>query len=81
MAALFLFTIDDLLLREAGEIDALGDVIFYPMRIPPGLGIDLDAIELHGEVDVIASGHSGHAAESHRVATFYGIAFFHIDLA
>src|SRR3954468_11961754 len=69
------------LLGEAGEVNPLSDVVFDPVGIPPGLGIDLDAIELHGEVDVIASGHAGHATESHDLLAFDEVAFLYVDLA
>ena len=51
------------------------------MRVPPFLWVDLDTVELHGEVDMIASGHAGLAAQSHDLALFHQVAFVDIDLA
>ena len=63
------------LFAEAGQIDAAGDVVLNPVRVPPLLGVDLDAVELHGEVNVIASGHSGYAARAHHLASLHQVAF------
>jgi hypothetical protein len=41
----------------------------------------VDAIELHGEVDVVASGHSRLATRVHDLASFDHIAFVHSNLA
>jgi len=38
-------------------------------------------VELHGEVDVVASGHSRLAARAHDLASFDHIAFVHSSLA
>ncbi len=56
-------------------------MVFDPVGVPPFLGVDLDAVELHGEVDVIAAGHAGHAAEAHGLAAFDGVSDFDVDAA
>ena len=48
---------------EPRQVYALSDVILDPVAVPPFLRVDRDAIELHGEVDVVRlrpfpSGHS-----------------------
>jgi hypothetical protein len=43
-------------------------VILNPVTIPPFLRVDLHTVELHGEVNVIASGHSRHPALAHHLA-------------
>ena len=62
-------------------IDSLGNVILNPVRVPPFLGIDLYAIKLHGEMDVVAAGHPGHAALAHDLAALDRIAFVNVDVA
>ena len=56
-------------------------MVLNPVRIPPFLGIDLHAIELHGEMDVVAAGHAGHAALAHDLATLHHVALVHVDVA
>src|ERR1035437_1203698 len=48
------------LFAEAGQFDAARDVVLNPVWIPPLLGIDLNAVKLHGEVNVVATCHPGH---------------------
>jgi hypothetical protein len=38
------------------QVHPLRNVILDPVAVPPYLQVDLDAIERHGEVDVVASG-------------------------
>jgi hypothetical protein len=56
-------------------------VILDPVGIPPLFGIDLEAINLRGEVDVVGSGHSRLATRAHDLASFDHIAFMHSNLA
>ena len=56
-------------------------MVLDPVRIPPFLRIDLHAIQLHGEVDVIAAGHARHAAQAHHLAALHHVAFVHVDPA
>jgi hypothetical protein len=56
-------------------------MILNPMAVPPFLRVNLDAIELHGEVDVVASGHSRLAARTHHLTSLHHVAFVHINLA
>src|ERR1019366_1333074 len=69
------------LLLESRQIDALCYVVLNPVAIPPFLGIDLHAIQLHREVNVIAASHSCHAALSHHLAALDHVALMHIDVA
>src|ERR1700674_5083588 len=57
------------------------DVLHDPVAVPPFLRVDLDAVELHGEVDVVASGHSRLVTRAHDLASFDHIAFVHSNLA
>ena len=66
---------------EAGQVDAAGDVILDPVGIPPLFGVDLDAVELHAEVDVVAAGHAGLAALAQDLALFDKVAFVDGDFA
>ena len=56
-------------------------MIVNPVCVPPFLRVDLDAVELHREVDVVASGHAGHAAQAHHLALLHHVAFMDIDPA
>src|SRR5579859_3208645 len=67
--------------RHQASVDALRDVVLNPVRIPPFLGVDLDAIELHGEVDVIAAGHARHAALAHYLAALHHVALVQVEVA
>jgi len=66
---------------EPRQVYALSDVILDPVAVPPFLRVDRDAIELHGDVDVVASGHSRLAIRAHDLASFDHIAFVHSNLA
>ena len=66
---------------EPRQVYALRDEILDPVAVPPFLRVALDAIELHGEVDVVASGHSRLATRAHDLALFDHIAFVHSNLA
>jgi hypothetical protein len=66
---------------EPGQVYAFRNVIFDPVAVPPFLRVNLDAIELHAEVNVVASGHSRLAARAHDLASFHQVAFVHINLA
>jgi hypothetical protein len=52
-----------------------------PVGIPPFLRIDLDALELHAEVDVVTSGQSRLAALTHDLSAFHHLTLMHRDLA
>lgn len=45
-------------LAEPGQVQAFRNVILDPVAVPPFLRVDLYAIELHREMDVVATGHS-----------------------
>ena len=66
---------------EPGQVYAFRNVIINPVAVPPFLRVNLDAIELHAEVDMVASGHPGLAARAHDLASFHHVAFVHINLA
>ncbi len=66
---------------ETGQVYASCNVILNPMGVPPLLRVNLDAIKLHGEVNVVASGHSGLTARAHDLASFHHVAFMHVNLA
>src|SRR5215471_16322765 len=51
------------------------------MGIPPFFGVDLDPLQLHAEVNVIASSHAGGAALAHALSALHQVAFAHGDLA
>jgi hypothetical protein len=55
---------------ETRQVYTLRNVILNPVAIPPLLGVNLDAVKLHGEMDMVASGHSGHTALAHGLASF-----------
>src|ERR1035437_604915 len=66
---------------EPGKIHPLSDVILNPVAVPPFLWVDLNAVELHGEMDMITAGHSCLAALSHHLASFHHVTLVHIDAA
>jgi hypothetical protein len=66
---------------EPRQIDSLRDVVMYPMAVPPFLGIDLDAVKLHREVNMIAACHSRHATLAHHFAPLHHVTFVHGDMA
>jgi hypothetical protein len=63
------------------EVYTLCNVILNPVWIPPFLRVNLGAIELHGKVNMVTSGHSCLAAIAHNLAAFYHVTFMYIDLA
>src|SRR5437764_10617493 len=63
------------------QLDATGNVVLDPVRIPPFPGIDLHTFELHAEVDVVASGHTRHTALAHHLPALHRVAFVNVDLA
>ena len=68
-------------LFESREVNTPRDVVLNPMAIPPFLRVNLHAVELHGEVNVIASGHAGHAALTHHLASLDQVPLVHTDMA
>src|SRR5581483_1276961 len=66
---------------EAGEFHPPGDVILNPVSVPPFLGVDLHAFELHAEVDVVAAGHAGVAAVTHDLSALDQVAFVNRERA
>src|SRR5271166_394743 len=66
---------------EPRKIHPPRDVILNPVCVPPFLGIDLNAVELHREVDVVASRHAGLAADTHHLALLHEVAFLDINPA
>ena len=69
------------LLMKARQFHPAGHMVLDPVRVPPFLGVDLHAVELHGKVNVIAPGHARHAAQTHHLAALDRIAFMHVDPA
>src|SRR5581483_11197851 len=63
------------------EFHTAGDVVVDPVRVEKFLRVDLHAIELHGEVDVVAAGHAGVAALAHYLPALHHVAFVHGELA
>src|ERR1035438_424839 len=66
---------------ESWQVYTSSYMVLNPVAIPPFLRVDLHTVELHGEVNVIASCHSGHAALAHDLAPLDHVAFMHIDMA
>src|SRR5215469_16273808 len=66
---------------ETRKVHTSGDVIFDPVCVPPFLRIDLYAVKLHREMDVVTSGHAGLPAQTHHLALLYCGAFMHINSA
>src|SRR5262245_37508105 len=62
------------------QAHAFRDVVLDPMGIPPFSRVDLDSLQLHAEVDVIASRHAGGAALAHALPALNQVAFAHRDL-
>src|SRR5579863_297671 len=56
------------------------DTVLDPVLIPPLDGIHLDAIDLHGEVQVISSGETRGTALAERLALFHHVAGFDGEL-
>ena len=50
------------------QVYAFRNVILDPVAIPPFLRVDLYAIKLHGEMDVVAPGHSRLPTRPHHLA-------------
>jgi hypothetical protein len=69
------------LLAEARQIDTTCYVILNPVRVPPLFGVNLDTIQLHGEMYVIAACHSCHAAQAHYLSARNSITRANIDAA
>src|SRR5450759_96870 len=66
---------------ELRKVHSSRDVILNPVCVPPFLRVNLDPIELHREMDVVASGHAGLAAQAHHLALLYHVAFVDIHPA
>jgi len=66
---------------EPRQVYAFRNVILNPVAIPPFFRVDLHAIELHGEMDMVASGHSRLPTGAHDLASLHHVAFMHINLA
>src|SRR5271163_3381960 len=66
---------------KPGKFQPFGDVVFNPVSVPPFFGVDLDAVELHAEVDVVAAGHPRLTALAHDLAALHQVALMHRDLA
>jgi hypothetical protein len=48
---------------------------------PTVLWINLDAVELHGEVDVVAASHAGHPTQAHHLRPLDRVAHVYVDPA
>src|SRR5215472_9916949 len=66
---------------EAVQLDSFRNVILNPMRVPPFLGIYLHPIELHAEVNMVATGHPCLSAQSQDLSLFHRVSVVHIDSA
>ena len=55
--------------------------VFDPVLVPPLAGVDLDAVDLHAEVDVNSAGEAGLAGDAHFLALLHHVAGFDVDLA
>lgn len=66
---------------ESGQFDPPGNVVLDPVGIPLLFGVDLHAIELHRETDMIAAGHSRHGGLAHHLAALHHVAFVYVDVA
>ena|ERR1039457_5183586 len=55
-------------LAEPRQIYPFRNVILNPVAVPPFLRVDLYAIELYGEMDMVASGHSRLPTGAHHLA-------------
>src|SRR5215831_17790005 len=51
------------------------------MRVPPFLRVYLHAIELHGEVNMVATGHPCLSTQPHDLSLFHHVSVVHIDSA
>ena len=69
------------LLIEPRKVYSSRDVILNPVCVPPFLGIDLNAVELHREMDAVASGHASLAAHAHHLTLLHRVAFMDINPA
>src|ERR1039458_3732622 len=66
---------------EPGQVYAFRDVILNPVAVPPLLRVNLDAIELHAEVDMVACSHTRHATCAHYLPSLHHVAFVYGNLA
>src|SRR5579864_7868369 len=57
------------------------DVILDPVLVPPLHRIHLDAVDLHGEVQVVARGQARGSAISHDLAALHAITLLDAQLA
>src|ERR1039457_2718876 len=55
--------------------------VLDPVLVPPLARVDLDAVDLHAEVDVNSAGEAGLAGDAHFLALLHHVAGFHVDLA
>ena len=84
MAALNFTALDAQILRlfaEAGQLDSFRNVILNPVRVPPFLRVYLHTIELHGKVNMVATGHPGLSAQPHDLSLFHHVSVVYIDSA
>src|SRR5947209_20611877 len=56
-------------------------MVFDPVSVPPFPGVDLDAFELHAEMNGVASRHGGHPTLAHDLATLHHVTLMHADFA
>src|SRR5690348_1378224 len=68
-------------LAGSGQLHAARDVILDPVRVPPLFRVNLDAFQLHAEMNVVASCHAGHSTFSHYLSAFDRITLMDVDLA
>src|ERR1700680_1403158 len=57
------------------------DVIFDPVLVPPLHWVHLDAVDLHGEMQVVARGEARRSALAHGLAARHHVAFLHAEFA
>src|ERR1017187_1158702 len=55
--------------------------VLDPVLVPPLAGVDLDAVDLHAEVDVNSARQARLAGDPHFLALLHHVAGFHVDLA
>jgi hypothetical protein len=61
--------------------NASADMILDPVFIPPFHGIHLHAVDLHGEVQMVAAGQPSGSGLAHGLAAFHRVAFFNREFA
>ena len=66
---------------ESEQLYTFRNVILDPVAVPPFLRVNLDAIELHAEVNMVAGSHARHATCAHYLPSLHHVAFVYGNLA